>query len=109
MPFFAAGGVAGAAAAVALVGKRHMAPAIVFGLLVWGATFMVIAGSATLGVVAVILLVGGAARAFFDVAAKTLLQRISPAEVLARVFGVLEGARWPAWRSASCSSPVSWR
>ena len=88
--FFAAGGVAGAAAAVTLVGKRHMAPAIVVGLLVWGASFMVIAASSKLGIVAVILLVGGAARAFFDVAAKTLLQRISPAEVLARVFGVLE-------------------
>ena len=67
-----------------------MAPAIVVGLLVWGASFMVIAASSKLGIVAVILLVGGAARAFFDVAAKTLLQRISPAEVLARVFGVLE-------------------
>ena len=87
---FAAGGVAGAAAAVTLVGRRYMAPAIVVGLLVWGATFMVIAGSSRLGVVVVILIVGGAARAFFDVAAKTLLQRISPADVLARVFGVLE-------------------
>ena len=87
---FAAGGVAGAAAAVTLVGRRYMAPPIVVGLLVWAATFMVIAVSARLGVVVVILVVGGAARAFFDVAAKTLLQRISPAEVLARVFGVLE-------------------
>ncbi len=87
---FAAGGVAGAGAAVVLVGRRYMAPAIVTGLLVWGVTFMVVALSATLGMAVVILIVGGAARAFFDVAAKTLLQRISPADVLARVFGVLE-------------------
>ncbi len=88
---FSAGGVVGAAAAVVLVGRRHMAPAIIFGLLVWGAMFMGIAGSATLGVAVGLLVVGGAARALFDVAAKTLLQRISPADVLGRVFGVLEG------------------
>jgi MFS family permease len=88
---FSAGGVVGAAAAVMLVGRRHMAPAIIIGLVVWGATFIAIAGSATLGVAVAMLIVGGAARALFDVAAKTLLQRISPADVLGRVFGVLEG------------------
>ncbi len=88
---FSAGGVAGAAVTVMLVGRRHMAPAIIIGLVVWGATFIAIAGSATLGVAVAMLIVGGAARALFDVAAKTLLQRISPADVLGRVFGVLEG------------------
>jgi MFS family permease len=88
---FSAGGVVGAAATVMLVGRRHMAPAIITGLFVWGVTFIAIAGSATLGVAVAMLIVGGAARALFDVAAKTLLQRISPADVLGRVFGVLEG------------------
>ncbi len=60
-------------------------------LVVWGLTFVAIAATATLPAAVVLLVVGGAARALLDVAARTLLQRISPADVLGRVFGVLEG------------------
>ena len=93
---FSAGGVAGAAGAVVLVGRRHMGPPILTALIVWGLTFAAIAGSATLAVAVVMLIVGGASRALFDIAARTLLQRISPADVLGRVFGVLEGTQMAA-------------
>jgi hypothetical protein len=93
---FSAGGVAGAAVSVVLVGRRHMAPPILAALVVWGLSFAAIAGSATLVVAVVMLVAGGAARALFDIGARTLLQRTSPADVLGRVFGVLEGTEMAA-------------
>lgn len=88
---FAAGGVVGSAGALVLVGRRRLAPPIIAAMLVWGLVFLVIAAAPSLVATMLLLAVGGAGRAVFDVGARTLLQRIAPADVLGRVFGVLEG------------------
>ena len=88
---FAGGGVVGASVALFLVGRRRLSPPIIGTMLIWGLMFVVIAAAASLGASMVLLVVAGAARAVFDVSCRTLLQRIAPAHVLGRVFGVLEG------------------
>jgi MFS family permease len=72
---FGAGGVAGVAVTVALVGRRRLAPALLAGLVLWAAA----------------LAVAGVGRTTLDVAGRTLLQRISRPDALARAFGLLEG------------------
>jgi MFS family permease len=88
---FAAGGVAGSVAAMALVGRRYLAPPIALGVLMCGASFIVIALWPSTLVVVLLLALCGTGRVVVDVACRTLLQRTTPAEVLGRVFGVLEG------------------
>jgi hypothetical protein len=88
---FGAGGVIGGFAAVTLVGRRYLAPAIAIGTATFGGAFVAIGlWPSTAGAV-LLLALSGAGRVLFDVGCRTLLQRTTPSEVLGRVFGVLEG------------------
>jgi MFS family permease len=88
---FGAGGILGGLAAVALVGRRHLAPPIGIGVLAFGGAFVVIAIWPSALVAVLLVALSGAGRALFDVGCRTLLQRTTPVEVLGRVFGLLEG------------------
>jgi MFS family permease len=59
-----------------------------------------------LGPIIVLLAAVGAARTFFDVAARTLLQRSVPSGVLARVFGLQESLVMLALAAGSAAAPV---
>jgi Major Facilitator Superfamily/Cyclic nucleotide-binding domain len=88
---FGAGGIIGGLAAVTLVGRRYLAPAIAIGVAMFGGAFVAIGlWPSTLGAVLLLILSGGG-RVLFDVGCRTLVQRTTPSEVLGRVFGVLEG------------------
>jgi MFS family permease len=82
------GGLIGALGAMALGGRRLAVP---FGLALvfWGAPIVLIAPRPDLVAAVFLLAVVGAANAVEDVAGFTLLQRITPDEVLARVLGVI--------------------
>jgi MFS family permease len=87
---FGAGGALGIAITASLVGRARLVPAIITALAVWAATFAVMTVWSQAAGALVLLAVAGAARSLFDVAGRTLLQRTAPADVLARVFGILE-------------------
>jgi Cyclic nucleotide-binding domain/Major Facilitator Superfamily len=87
---FGAGGVLGIAATVTLVGRRRLAPPLAAGAAVFSGAFLVIGLWPTVGGTVALLVAAGAGRTLLDVAGRTLLQRASPPDAIAGVFGVLE-------------------
>ncbi len=90
MAAFGAGGLIGGVITAALVGRRHLAPLLVCGITAAGAALATLGAHPTVASAFVLLAVAGIGRAVFDVAGRTLLQRVSPPDMLARVFGLLE-------------------
>ncbi len=99
------GGLAGAAAAVVLVGRRRLIPAFSLGVLLWSLPLLGIAALLLPLPVAVMLAVAGAGFTVLDVAARTLLQRAVPDELLGRVFGVLEATFMAGWGLGAVLAP----
>ena len=86
-----AGGLLGATAAFALVGRRGLGLPLGAGLAIWGIPMVVIGIAPLFAVALALLVIAGAGRSVADMAGRTLLQRVTPDRSLARVFGVLEG------------------
>jgi MFS family permease len=86
-----AGGIVGGAAAFLLVGQPRVAPILAACAFTWGAMFAVMGITSAAALAPLLLVIGGTGLAVMDVAGRTLLQRAVRDDVLARVFGVLEG------------------
>jgi len=84
------GGLLGALAAAALVGRRRQAADFGMGIFIWGVPIALVAVWPNQAFVLVLLAVVGIGNTIVDVSGMTLLQRSAPDDVLARVFGVLE-------------------
>jgi MFS family permease len=84
------GGLLGALAAAALVGRGRQAADFGLGIFIWGVPIALVAVWPNQAFVLVLLAVVGIGNTIVDVSGMTLLQRAAPDEVLARVFGVLE-------------------
>jgi MFS family permease len=88
-----AGGLLGGLWATRLVGKPQLGAALALGVIVYGLGTAALAFAATVVLTATFLVVAGSGHARADVAGRILLQRVVPDRILARVFGVLEGAK----------------
>ena len=86
-----AGGILGGMAAFGLIGRRRLAPVVLASGLAWGVLFLVFGALAPAALAPVLLIACGIALTLMDVAGRTALQRAVHDEVLARVFGILEG------------------
>ena len=84
------GGLLGALAAVALVGRKRLASDFGLGIFIWGLPIALVAVWPNQVFALVLLGIVGIGNTLVDVSGMTLLQRAAPEEVLARVFGVLE-------------------
>jgi MFS family permease len=84
------GGLLGALAAAALVGRRRLAADFGLGIFVWGVPIALVAVWPNQVFALVLLGIVGIGNTLVDVSGMTLMQRAAPEEVLARVFGVLE-------------------
>lgn len=103
---FGAGGVLGTAATAALVGRRHLASALLAAALVWWLAFVILGISPTLVLAWAMLMAAGLGRTVLDVAGRTLLQRVGRQASLARIFGVLEGLSMAALAIGSLITPA---
>jgi MFS family permease len=99
------GGLLGAVGAMTLEGRRLAVP---FGLALvfWGAPLMLIAPWRELSAALVLLAIVGAANSVEDVAVFTLIQRITPDEILTSVLGVVWGLAMGAVAIGSLAAPV---
>jgi MFS family permease len=84
------GGLLGALAAAALVGRKRLAADFGVGIFIWGVPIALVAIWPNAVFALVLLAIVGIGNTLVDVSGMTLLQRAAPEEVLARVFGVLE-------------------
>ena len=101
------GGLIGAAGTVVLVNRVRMAPAVAGGLIAFGAALALISPLGGGLIPALVLLaVAGAGKSFVDVAGRTLLQRITPDWVLARVFGLQESLMMGGQALGAAAAPL---
>jgi MFS family permease len=84
------GGLLGAVAAMALVGRKKLASDFGFGIFLWGLPIALVAVWPNAVFALVLLGILGVGNTLVDISGMTLLQRAASEEVLARVFGVLE-------------------
>jgi MFS family permease len=87
---FGVGAVLAATGSAVLVGRRLGGPILGAALMFSGALAALASGVGLAGTVVLLVLVG-ASHSLLAVATRTLLQRSVPAQLLGRVFGVLEG------------------
>jgi MFS family permease len=87
---YGVGAVLAAPVSLTLVGRRLGVPILGAALLLSGMLAALAFGLGLAWTVALLIVVG-ASRALLDVASRTLMQRSVPAQLLGRVFGVLEG------------------
>lgn len=85
------GGIAGAALGVALVGRRRLAPALILAGLLQAVPLLGLALPVSVVSACLIFLVCGIGLSISEIAGQTLLQGVTPDDVMARVFGALEG------------------
>ena len=88
---FGAGAAVALVVTAGLVGRRRLVPSMLWGLATYLAAFVLLAAYPAPVSALVFLAFAGAGRVVLDVSARTLLQRVAPADTLARIFGLLEG------------------
>lgn len=100
------GGLAGAAAALALVGRARLASPFGIGMALWGLPLLLIAAWPEPAIALLALPAAGAAHTLMGVSGLTLLRRTVPDDVLARVFGVLESLATAAIAAGGAVVPL---
>jgi MFS family permease len=88
---FGAGAAVALVVTAGLVGRRRLVPSMLWGLATYLVAFVLLAAHPAAVSALVLLAFAGAGRVVLDVSARTLLQRVAPADTLARIFGLLEG------------------
>lgn len=103
---FGVGSVLAVVITARLVGHPRLAVPLVVSLAGWSVALFALGALPSLGVALVLLAVAGGSRATFDVTGRTLLQRVARPDLLARVFGLLEGMEMAGLALGSLLAPA---
>jgi MFS family permease len=101
-----AGAVLGAVASFLLVGRTRLVPVIFLAAGSVGVAFATLGFATSLAVAFVVAGVAGVSRSLLEVTGQTLLQRVTPTQLLARVFAFKEGLAMAAWGIGSALVPL---
>jgi hypothetical protein len=93
---YGVGGMLGAIAVARIVRNQHISREFLTSAVLAAGALVAMAATDGLGTALVLFAVLGAGEAFLKLAAAVTIQRQSPTEVLARVFGIVEGAQMAA-------------
>ncbi|HJP88074.1 MAG TPA: MFS transporter [Candidatus Limnocylindrales bacterium] len=96
----------GAALSTVLVGRPRLSGAAAIGFLLGGLPLLLIAASPSVVVAIGCMVIVGVGHAIYDVAAMSLLQRVSPERVLSRIFGIVESGYLAAFGIGS--AVIAW-
>jgi hypothetical protein len=102
---YGVGGIAFGAVVTVMLGRR-LGPVIAVCAAAFGAALALTTSSPHLVPVVVFLVIVGAGRAGYDIAARSLLQRVVAAELVARVFGVAESIAMFGLAAGSLLTPL---
>ena len=86
------GGFIGGFVALLLAQRGRLARNFGIGVLFWAAPLLLVAAWPTVGAAVAVMIMLGLANSVVDVNAYTILQRVTPEAVMARVFGAMESA-----------------
>jgi hypothetical protein len=100
------GGLVGAAFTFLLVGRQRLGLALVLAGAVAGLPFALAGFAPGVAAAAALLLMCGAGKAFFEVTARTFLQRLLPDRLLTAVFGLQESIMMAGFAAGSLAAPV---
>ncbi len=89
---FGVGAIIGGFVAIGRARKRKLATDMSFGVVLWSIPLVALWASPTPVMVFAVIILMGFGNPLVDVNFATILQRITPDEVMGRVFGTLEGA-----------------
>ena len=102
---FGAGGVLGASAAVMLVGRRLAFPLVAAAIL-GGAALAALSLATSTAVAVALLVIVGVSRSVQSVASQTLLQRLTPLDVMVCAFALIESIRDAGLAFGSLAVPI---
>ncbi len=100
------GGIVGSAAALVLVGKGRLVPVVALGGVAAGVPVALAGLSQSAVVAGAVIAVCGCGKVVFDVAARTLVQRLLPPRLLTSVFGVQESVMDAGLAVGSLAAPA---
>ena len=101
-----AGALAGAAASVAILGRTRLVPVAATAAAVAGVAFFALAIATAVALAFLVVAVVGVSRSLLEVTGQTLLQRVTPTDLLARVFAFKEALAMGAWGVGSALVPL---